>query len=219
MPVFGIPKQPLNPTLTSGYAAYRRPTRADPGRHGTDSGSHDVHRLKHRTRKTTQPVPISADLVRLLCDRRLLKRWVCVVDHVRRPRAPDVPPLDQRLASMSADRRAGTGGHARHCIEIVNAECRSSACSRWPRNETKSLMSCTLTITKRTLAQVRCGGQGHGRTADLPLFRPDISPVGAERASVMRCRRSLLSAVGCCCCCHRCCQPGPVPVSMVSLAT
>jgi len=43
--------------------------------------------------------------------------------------------------------------------------------------------------------------------SDLPLFRPDISPVGADRASVMRCRWSLLPAVGCCCCCHRCCQP------------
>ena len=42
--------------------------------------------------------------------------------------------------------------------------------------------------------------------ADEPLFRPDISQVGADRASVMRCRRSLLSAGGCCCCCHRCCQ-------------
>ncbi len=41
---------------------------------------------------------------------------------------------------------------------------------------------------------------------DLLLFRPDISRVGADSASVMRCRRSLLSAVGCCCCCHRCCQ-------------
>jgi len=27
-------------------------------------------------------------------------------------------------------------------------------------------------------------GQGRGRTADLPLFRPDVSPVGADRASV-----------------------------------
>jgi hypothetical protein len=41
---------------------------------------------------------------------------------------------------------------------------------------------------------------------DLPL-RPDISPVGVDRASVVRCRRSLLLAVGRCCCCHRCCQP------------
>jgi hypothetical protein len=40
----------------------------------------------------------------------------------------------------------------------------------------------------------------------LSAFRPDISSVGADRPSVMRCRRSLLTAVGCCCCCHRCCQ-------------
>jgi hypothetical protein len=38
-------------------------------------------------------------------------------------------------------------------------------------------------------------------------FRPDISPVGADHASVMRCCRSLLLAAGRCCCCHRCCQP------------
>jgi len=27
----------------------------------------------------------------------------------------------------------------------------------------------------------------------------------SDRAGVMRCRRSLLLAVGCCCCCHCCC--------------
>ena len=32
--------------------------------------------------------------------------------------------------------------------------------------------------------------------ADLRLFRPDISQVGADRASVMRCRRSLPFVVG-----------------------
>jgi hypothetical protein len=37
MPVFGIPKQPLNPTLASGYAAYRRPTRTDRPGMGTDA--------------------------------------------------------------------------------------------------------------------------------------------------------------------------------------
>ena len=43
--------------------------------------------------------------------------------------------------------------------------------------------------------------------ADLPFFRPDISPGGADRASVMSCGRSLAFAVGRCRCCHRCCQP------------
>jgi hypothetical protein len=42
--------------------------------------------------------------------------------------------------------------------------------------------------------------------ADRPFFRPDICPVGTDRASVTRCRWSLLVAVGRCCCCHRCCQ-------------
>jgi hypothetical protein len=49
---------------------------------------------------------------------------------------------------------------------------------------------------------------GTALSNDLPLFRPAISPVGADRASVMRCRRSLLAAGGRRCCCHRCCQPG-----------
>jgi len=63
-------------------------------------------------------------------------------------------------------------------------------------------------------------GYSRGAAALIPdrlLFRPDISPVGADRASVMRCRRSLLVAVRCCCCCHRCCQPLVLfPVSGVS---
>jgi hypothetical protein len=55
--------------------------------------------------------------------------------------------------------------------------------------------------------------------ADLPFFRPDISPVGVDRASVMRCRRLLLVAVGGCCCCYRCCQPLVLfPISTVSPA-
>ena len=53
--------------------------------------------------------------------------------------------------------------------------------------------------------QVRLPGFGPSR--DRLLFRPDISQVGADRASVMRCHRSLLVAVGCCCCYHCCCQP------------
>ncbi len=48
------------------------------------------------------------------------------------------------------------------------------------------------------------------------VFRPDISPVGANRARVMRCWRSLVLAAGCCCCCHRCCQ---LPVGLVTART
>jgi hypothetical protein len=48
---------------------------------------------------------------------------------------------------------------------------------------------------------------------DRLLFRPDISPVGTDRARVMRCGRSLMTAVGCCCCCQR---VVPFPISAVS---
>jgi hypothetical protein len=44
-------------------------------------------------------------------------------------------------------------------------------------------------------------------TSRPSLFRPDIAQVATDRASVLRCRRSLPIAVGRCCCCHRCCQP------------
>jgi hypothetical protein len=40
-------------------------------------------------------------------------------------------------------------------------------------------------------------------------FRPDISPVAADRAGVMRCRGSGPVAGGRWCCCHRCCQFSP----------
>src|SRR5215471_11999459 len=49
---------------------------------------------------------------------------------------------------------------------------------------------------------------------DCPLFRPDISPVGANFASVMQCRWSLLPAVGRCCCCQCCCQPTSAPPTL-----
>ena len=52
----------------------------------------------------------------------------------------------------------------------------------------------------------RPGARWSGAVARPSVLRPDISPVGADRASVMRCRWALLLASGCCCCCHRCCQ-------------
>lgn len=39
---------------------------------------------------------------------------------------------------------------------------------------------------------------GTGLILDRLLFRPDISPVGRNHASVMRCCRSVVLAAGCC---------------------
>ena len=79
-----------------------------------------------------------------------------------------------------------------------------------PQPDTDSGSSC---ISRSILEPERQQRTGIVR-ADLPFFRPDISPVGSDRASVMRCRRSLLSAGGCCCCCQRLVL---VPISKVSL--
>jgi hypothetical protein len=54
-------------------------------------------------------------------------------------------------------------------------------------------------------AQARFSVERRRRTT--VCFRPGICQVGTDRASVVRCRRSLLVAVGRCRCCHRCCQP------------
>ena len=64
-------------------------------------------------------------------------------------------------------------------------------------------------IMVRAFILLRRGGQGRGRTADLPLFRRGVSQVGKDRASVLGCCRPLMPVVGCCCCCHRCCQARP----------
>ena len=53
----------------------------------------------------------------------------------------------------------------------------------------------------------RPGSRWSGAVERPSAFRPGICQVGADRASVVRCRRSLLVAVGRCCCCHRCCHP------------
>jgi hypothetical protein len=50
-------------------------------------------------------------------------------------------------------------------------------------------------------------------------FRADICPVGTDRASVTRCRWSLLVAVGRCGCCHRCCQLASGPQNVCGPAT
>ena len=53
----------------------------------------------------------------------------------------------------------------------------------------------------------RPGSRWSGAVERPSAFRPGICQVGTDRASVVRCRRSLLVAVGRCCCCHRCCHP------------
>ena len=63
----------------------------------------------------------------------------------------------------------------------------------------------------------RPGSRWDGAVQRPSAFQAGHIPVGADRASVVRCRWSLLSAGGCCCCCHRCCQPLVlVPFSEVS---
>src|SRR6516165_3484046 len=86
---------------------------------------------------------------------------------------------------------------------------RRSARNCWPRNETTVITNCTLTITKRTSAQVRVVVRGG---VEPPTFRFSgvaYAQLTPHHASAAGCRRSLLLAVGCCCCCHRCCQPSP----------
>jgi hypothetical protein len=85
----------------------------------------------------------------------------------------------------------------------------------WPLSECEPDGSLPPRLDPTALARLRFvedaswrpSSRHHVSSHDRPFFRPDISPVGADRASVMRCRRSLVSAVGRCCCCHRCCQP------------
>ena len=66
-------------------------------------------------------------------------------------------------------------------------------------------------VGRRPAAWQQCWQQSQRNSADPrpSAFRPDISQVGADRASVMRWRRSLLSAVGCCCCCQHALEQSP----------
>jgi hypothetical protein len=70
-----------------------------------------------------------------------------------------------------------------------------------------SIQSSSGTLSWPTLLYLAEPSPSH----DRPFFRPDISQVATDRASVMRCRWSSALAVGRCCCCHRCCQPGAGP--------
>jgi hypothetical protein len=68
-----------------------------------------------------------------------------------------------------------------------------SAAVRWSCSESVALLYSRCTTS---------GPAGEAMSLEHPIFRPDISQVGADRASVMRYRRWLLVAVGCCCCCQ-----------------
>ena len=46
----------------------------------------------------------------------------------------------------------------------------------WPQTETLGGHCAQVTMLSRTFPQVKLGGQGQDRTADLPLFRPDNRP-------------------------------------------
>jgi hypothetical protein len=129
---------------------------------------------------------------------------------------PDRFKLDQSTRSVLRARRRT----ALNCNPNCNLQIRSSMCGHPdPFRSVRDL----------GLVPARCSGESgisESRSprwlpAWLPVseglphrsacrgpsaFRPDISPVGVDRASVMRRHQSLLSAVGCCCCCHRCCQ-------------
>jgi hypothetical protein len=60
----------------------------------------------------------------------------------------------------------------------------------------------------------RCARSSDRSPTRPSAFRPGISLVSADRASVLRCRRSMLLAGGRCCCCHSCCQlSGGYPVA------
>ena len=119
------------------------------------------------------------------------------------PRPLGYEPYDARLLRLEQSLVIALTS-AGVCYQVV------SGLPRLPYLGLSRSVSCTNPWTNRVpelrVPALQCARPA-GRTADRLLFRPDISQVGADRASVMGCRRSLRVAVGRCCCFHRCCHP------------
>jgi hypothetical protein len=97
----------------------------------------------------------------------------------------------RRYSRVTVSSRRGPGDRARNRHVVMDRKPRLPHRGPGPRPPSSDLR-----IT-------RLAGPS---SAEGALFRPDISQVGADRARVMRCRRSLPLADGCCRCCHRCCH-------------
>jgi hypothetical protein len=85
-------------------------------------------------------------------------------------KAYDINAPGQKTPGCSWRRGAGCPERCQPTAAAVRGG-RSGRHDRWPKNETTVITDCTRIITKRTFTQVRTGGQGQDRTADLPLFR------------------------------------------------
>ena len=107
------------------------------------------------------------------------------------------PPSDPRITSVSCALLAGFK---------VRASFMSAGCC-WRRSLAVDGGSGTSRGHAREVRSQVLGGVAPSH--DRPFFRPDISQVGKNRASVLGCCRSLTPAVGCCGCSHRCCQARP----------
>jgi len=120
-----------------------------------------------------------------------------ILDIPAAPHASSTRPRSRRLhhpvAWASSSRTSGASGR----LAVIPA---NSVCWRSCRLAIVGARCCTWLSRHPPHRLTR---RARYSLADLPLMRPDISPVGTDRAGVMRCRRSLLLAGGCC----RGCQP------------
>jgi len=140
-----------------------------------------------------------------------------------RLRPPAGPVAPGRGLGVGVHHVAGVDRPGPHCTVIVlRGRQRDQLARRFavsaPDHSDQSVTSAASlpVVHSRPESQkvVRPGGSQRGSqrlrarptgspAVDRPLMRPGINRVGADCASVPRCRRSLPLAVGRCCCCHR----------------